>query len=981
MAAFVGLGDNPSYTEDGPRVVLDHDAVIDGVASYDGTTLTLARHEGASPDDVFNGSGTLSLEEGQVVLQEPPGNQGGFVYIGAYTNADGMLVITFNADATEARVNQVLERITYANGSDGPPPSVVIDFTFDDGVAPATGAVTVKLEGVNDAPEFGSESGSVASTAAYRPGSAGVVLSPSVTVEDRDSTTLARAEVRIVDRPYDPLNPNPETTTDTPDDNDVLSAVSGGSDITVSYNPATQVLTLSGTASLDRYRQVLDTVAYSSTDPDPSQGGASTTRTVEWQLDDGGTVNNLSAVQTTILHFTPSLDLDGSAAGDDFSTSYTENAAGAPVADTDAVVTNSGDANLTFATVSLSNAKLGDTLSILNPLPAGITGTVDTSVPGHITVSLTGSASPASYQMALQRVVFASTSDAPDTTTRDITAVVGDHSGTSNTAHAQIAVTAVNDAPTDITGTLAVNEFATTGTSVGTLTTTDVDSSSFTYSFVAGGDAGGRFAINSTTGEITVAKGLLLDFEQAQTHNITVHVVDDQGAPIASDKVLAVTVGNVDPENITGDGNPNTLVGGALGDRFNGLGGADDLRGGDGGDVLDGGAGDDQLTGGPGSDTYILDSAADQIIELANEGFDAANVSVDGYTLAANVEALFLYGSGTHGSGNGGDNGLYGNAAAVSVLTGGGGNDSYVLSHANDQAIELPGEGFDTVFVSANGYTLDANIEALVLVGAATASSGNDGDNGLYGNAAAASELSGGAGNDAYVFSRADHHAIEAAGQGFDTVYASANGYTLDPNVEALVLFGAATQGSGNSGNNGLFANTGLASTLTGGDGSDAYVFVHADDHAIELAGQGFDTVYVSVNGYTLDNSVEALALIGAATQASGNAAANTLSANAVLGSTLTGGGGVDQLIAGGGQDTFIFAPSFANDVVYNFTAGSGAGDVVEFQTSPFIDFADLMSHTTDVGANAVITVDVDNSITLVGVAKAALAADDFHFA
>ena len=287
-------------------------------------------------------------------------------------------------------------------------------------------------------------SNSIAPEAAYRPGSPGVVLSPNVAIADRDSTTLAGAEVRIVDLPGD--------------DDDVLSANPGSTGILVSYDPASHILTLSGAHTLDEYRQVLDTVTYSSTDADPSNGGATTIRTIEWQLDDGGAGNNLSAVQTTTLHFTPSLDLDGSAAGDGFPTAYTENSAGVPIADSDAVVTNTGGADLNFATVTLTNAKPEDILSISGPLPSGITGSVDTSsVPGQIIVSLGGSASPASYRAALRQVVFASTGE--DTTTRDITVVVGDSTETSNTAHATIAFTAVNDTPVNVVpGSIAVTE-------------------------------------------------------------------------------------------------------------------------------------------------------------------------------------------------------------------------------------------------------------------------------------------------------------------------------------------------------------------------------------------------------------------------------------------------------------------------------------------------------------------------------------------
>jgi hypothetical protein len=62
----------PTFTENGAPVVLDGDAVITGVSSYEGTTLTLVSAAGASPDNVFGDSGTLILSESQVLLVEPP---------------------------------------------------------------------------------------------------------------------------------------------------------------------------------------------------------------------------------------------------------------------------------------------------------------------------------------------------------------------------------------------------------------------------------------------------------------------------------------------------------------------------------------------------------------------------------------------------------------------------------------------------------------------------------------------------------------------------------------------------------------------------------------------------------------------------------------------------------------------------------------------------------------------------------------------
>ena len=224
--------------------------------------MTLARDGGANPNDVFDGSGTLSLSDGQVLLQEIEGQSSEpiDIIVGTYTNADGALVITFNADATGARVNAVLEQLVYGYGGEAPPPTAEIDYAFDDGQSPvATGSITVTLVGENDPPSLDS----VTPAAAYRPGSPGAVLSPSLVITDLDSTTLASAVVQIVDRPDEPLIP--ETSTDTPDADDVLSADPGSTGIDVPYNPATHVLTLSGTATLDQYRQVLATVAYSST--------------------------------------------------------------------------------------------------------------------------------------------------------------------------------------------------------------------------------------------------------------------------------------------------------------------------------------------------------------------------------------------------------------------------------------------------------------------------------------------------------------------------------------------------------------------------------------------------------------------------------------------------------------------------------------------------------------------------------------------
>ena len=195
------------------------------------------------------------------------------------------------------------------------------------------------------------------------------------------------------------------------------------------------------------------------------------------------------------------------------------------------------------------------------------------------------------------------------------------------------------------------------------------------------------------------------------------------------------------------------------------------LTGNNAANVLDGGTGADTMAGLNGNDTYVVDSAADLVIELANNGLDTVQSSVT-HTLAANVENLTLTGtSAINGTGNVLDNILTGNSAA-NVLTGGAGNDTYVIG-AGDTVVETANNGTDQV-QSAVTHTLAANVENMTLTGTtAVNGTGNTLNNILTGNSAAnvltgasgndtisgaggTDVLNGGSGNDTYLFNRGD---------------------------------------------------------------------------------------------------------------------------------------------------------------------------------------------------------------------------------
>jgi VCBS repeat-containing protein len=155
------------------------------------------------------------------------------------------------------------------------------------------------------------------------------------------------------------------------------------------------------------------------------------------------------------------------------------------------------------------------------------------------------------------------------------------------TAAAIITVTIIgrNDRPHDIVLSNArVEENATAGTVVGTLTGSDIDGDALAFSLM--NDAGGRFAISN--GQLVVRDGVRLDHEQATAHTVTVQVKDGSNAVYQETFIIHVT-----------DEMKERVVGSTSSDL---------LKGGSGRDTIWGGLGNDQLIGGSGKDIFVLNS-------------------------------------------------------------------------------------------------------------------------------------------------------------------------------------------------------------------------------------------------------------------------------------------------------------------------------------------------------------------------------------
>jgi hypothetical protein len=126
-------------------------------------------------------------------------------------------------------------------------------------------------------------------------------------------------------------------------------------------------------------------------------------------------------------------------------------------------------------------------------------------------------------------------------TSHQITVRVADQAGHVFDRAFTIAVGNINEAPTGaILSDNHVAENAANGTPVGTVSGIDPDAATvFHYSLTD--DAGGRFAIDGSSGAITVANGMALDYEAATSHQITVRTADEVGHVFDKAFTIAVT--------------------------------------------------------------------------------------------------------------------------------------------------------------------------------------------------------------------------------------------------------------------------------------------------------------------------------------------------------------------------------------------------------------------------------------------------------
>ncbi|WP_236235086.1 cadherin repeat domain-containing protein, partial [Pseudomonas tohonis] len=138
-------------------------------------------------------------------------------------------------------------------------------------------------------------------------------------------------------------------------------------------------------------------------------------------------------------------------------------------------------------------------------------------------------------------------------TSHNITVKVTSSDGSTNTQVFTINLSNINDNGVVITDSNAaantVAENAANGSTVGlTVLGTDGDAGATITKYELTDNAGGRFAINATTGVVTVADGSKLDYEAATSHNITVKVTSSDGS--TNSQVFTINLSNINDNGV-----------------------------------------------------------------------------------------------------------------------------------------------------------------------------------------------------------------------------------------------------------------------------------------------------------------------------------------------------------------------------------------------------------------------------------------------
>ena len=553
-----GVNATGSYTEGGSAIRLAPRATVSASGNFNGQTLTIS---GLLAEDQIGFGNGVTIVGNSIRIN---GNT-----IGTFAGGSGgaNFVVTFNSNATDNRVQTVIRNLTFLDTSDTPTTSQVLTFNL----AGTSRTDTMTVTPVNDRPLVdlnGPGTGNNATDAFIE--QIPSVIAPAATISDPNSPNVTSLTARLTTRPdgnaVESLSLN-------------ASAAAAAAGLTVSYNQATGMLSITGSASQGTYQAILQGIEYNNTSNRPT----SSNRTVQIVVGDGTdtSVTRSVTIGVAAANDAPVVDLNGGAAGSSVSLAYsvgsplTKIAPAGTVIDVNSTNFNGGSLRVAFTQNGVATDRLGIIVDSVVTLTNGgstvrVNGTNIASVSGGtngtdlvITFSNNNS-TPAAVQILLEHIGYASTSGSPSTLARQLAFTLNDGDGTANggqnigSATATITFPSTN-APPVLTGDRAatVSEGGTYAITTADLNFTDPDDGASGVTFTVTNPVNGTVLVNgasatSFTGQ-QLAAGLVSfqhDGSETSAASFAVSVEDgneDGSTPVAQGFNFSVTAQNDAP--------------------------------------------------------------------------------------------------------------------------------------------------------------------------------------------------------------------------------------------------------------------------------------------------------------------------------------------------------------------------------------------------------------------------------------------------
>ncbi|HVI87006.1 MAG TPA: VCBS domain-containing protein, partial [Dongiaceae bacterium] len=430
--ASPGNDNTAAFTEQTP-VLIAPSAVISDIDSTNLASMTVTLT--ARPDG--NATESLALNAAAAAAATAAG------LTVTYTATTGVLLIT--GSATQATYQTVLEGVRYNDASDTPNTSNrSVTVVVSDGTASSTShSITIGVTPVNDAPviDLNGAAAGTSATLSYLANGAPTAISPSAAVSDVDSadfnggslkvsftTNGTNADQLMIQNQGTGAGQIGVTGSNVTYGGVIIGTFSGGtngSDLIITFNSAT--------ATQAAVQALTDHILYSNSSANPS----TSPRTVTFTVNDGdggaSTGSATATINVTAANSAPVVDLNGAATGNDTTVNYPTGVSQLLIASS-ATISDVDSANLASMTITLTNSKdkngsiPAEILSLNAAATAAASGLGVTYDPSTGVLSISGSASVATYQSILQGVQYSDTKSPGNhnQTQRIVTVVVSD---------------------------------------------------------------------------------------------------------------------------------------------------------------------------------------------------------------------------------------------------------------------------------------------------------------------------------------------------------------------------------------------------------------------------------------------------------------------------------------------------------------------------------------------------------------------------